>query len=53
MGVLVGVGGGLLTLGYSHDSGQRHDEVLRLLVAVMGTVDVGQRADWWKASARA
>lgn len=44
---------GGLTLGYSHDSGQRHDEVLRLLVAVMGTVDVGQRADWRKASARA
>lgn len=42
-----------LTLGYRHDSGQRHDEVLRLLVAVMGTVDVGQRADWRKASARA
>lgn len=42
-----------LTLGYSHDSGQRHDEVLRLLVAVMGTVDVGQRADWRKASTRA
>lgn len=42
-----------LTLGYGHDSGQRHDEVLRLLVAVMGTVDVGQRADWRKASARA
>lgn len=42
-----------LTLGYGHDSGQRHDEVLGLLVAVMGTVDVGQGADWRKASARA
>lgn len=44
---------GGLTLGYSHDSGERHDEVLRLLVAVMGTVDVGQRADRRKASTRA
>lgn len=42
-----------LTLGYSHDPGQRHDEVLRLLVAVMGAVDVGERADRRKASARA
>lgn len=34
-----------LTLCYGHDSRQRHDEVLCLLVAVMGAVDVGQCAD--------
>lgn len=39
-----------LTLSYSHDSRERHDEVLCLLVAVMGIVDVGQRADRRKAA---
>lgn len=43
---------GGLTLCYGHDSRQRHDEVLRLLVAVVGVVDVGQRADWREASTR-
>jgi len=43
-----GRGGGLLTLCYGHDS--RHDEVL--LVRVMRTVDVGERAHGRKTSAR-
>lgn len=40
---------GGLTLCYDR---QRHDEVLCLLVAVVGTVDVGQRADRREASTR-
>lgn len=43
---------GRLTLCNGHDSRQRHDEVLCLLVAVVGVVDVGQRADRREASTR-